>query len=285
VGDGIQGGRAALGGAHARTPRTTWALRQTLRGRLLLGAVIGLLAAAVVFAIASSSLIRSQTAQASRQSFDDQAVRIADLIGAETLEQTQTGVCHTYTSADLQAFVGPGARLFIDSPPLCPGTKQPLDNLLPATAVHIDTRTLVRQGFQHVDFKAPGATSPTVATAAPIVVSGQALGAIILTKPASAVSTSWSDVVPPLLLATLIGLLPALALTLWVTSRLTRPLREMEAAADRVASGDCQALFLMNATSVAEVQAVAAQRERMPQKSTFFYPKIYTGMVFYAMDA
>ena len=41
----------------------------------------------------------------------------------------------------------------------------------------------------------------------------------------------------------------------------------------------------MNPTSVAEVQAVAAQRERMPQKSTFFYPKIYTGMVFYSMDA
>ena len=43
---------------------------------------------------------------------------------------------------------------------------------------------------------------------------------------------------PPLLLATLIGLIPALALTLWVTGRLTRPLREMEAAADRVAGGD-----------------------------------------------
>ena len=59
----------------------------------------------------------------------------------------------------------------------------------------------------------------------------------------------------------------------------------IQEAADRVRAGECQALFLMNPTSVAEVQAVAAQRERMPQKSTFFYPKIYTGMVFYAMDA
>jgi uncharacterized protein (DUF1015 family) len=56
-------------------------------------------------------------------------------------------------------------------------------------------------------------------------------------------------------------------------------------AADRVASAEGQALFLVNPTSVAEVQAVAAQRERMPQKSTFFYPKVYTGMVFYSMDA
>jgi len=241
VGNGVQSGRAALGDAEARRSRFAWALRQTLRGRLLLGAVVGLLAAAIVFAIASSSLIRSQTAQASRQSFDDQAQRIAALIGTETLEQTLTGVCRSYTSEDLQAFVGPGARLFVDSPPLCPGTKQPLENLLPATEVHIDPQTLARQGYQHVDFRAPGATSPTVATAAPIVVSGQTMGAIILTKPASAVSTTWSDVAPPLLLATLIGLIPALALTLWVTSRLTRPLREMEAAADRVAGGDLTA--------------------------------------------
>jgi two-component system, OmpR family, sensor kinase len=39
-------------------------------------------------------------------------------------------------------------------------------------------------------------------------------------------------------LATLIGLVIAFALTLWITSRLTRPLRTMEAAADRVAAGD-----------------------------------------------
>jgi two-component system sensor histidine kinase BaeS len=241
VGNGVQGSRAALGDVEARPSRFAWALRQTLRGRLLLGAVVGLLAAAIVFAIASSSLIRSQTAQASRQSFDDQAQRIAALIGTETLEQTLTGICRTYTSADLQAFVGPGAHLFVDSPPLCPGTSQPQENLLPATEVHIDPQTLARQGYQHVDFKAPGGTAPTVATAAPIVVGGQSAGAIILTKPASAVSTTWSDVAPPLLLATLIGLIPALALTLWVTSRLTRPLREMEAAADRVASGDLTA--------------------------------------------
>ena len=59
----------------------------------------------------------------------------------------------------------------------------------------------------------------------------------------------------------------------------------IQEAADRVAAGDCQALFLMNPTSVTEVEAVADQRERMPQKSTFFFPKIYTGMVFYCMDA
>jgi two-component system sensor histidine kinase BaeS len=186
-------------------------------------------------------MIRSQTAQASRKSFDQQAERVAALIGTQTQEQAIAGVCRTYTSADIEAFVGPGARLFIDSAPLCPGGAHPQKDLLPATAVHIDSQTLARQGYQHVDFRAPGATSPTVATAAPILVDGQSIGAVILTKPESAITSSWSAVAPDLLLAAALGLLPGLALTLWITSRLTRPLREMEAAADRVAGGDLTA--------------------------------------------
>jgi two-component system, OmpR family, sensor kinase len=241
VGNGVQGGGTAIDPAEGRRSRTALSLRQTLRGRLLLGAVVGLLAAAAVFAIVSSGLIRSQTAHASRTTFDDQAQRIAALIGTATLEQALTGNCRTYTSADLQAFVGPGAHLYIDSPPLCPGSAQPLENLPRATQAQIDPRTLAAQGYQHLDYQVPGATTPTVATAAPIRVGGKSLGAIILTKPASAVATSWSEVAPNLLLATLLGLIPALALTLWITGRLTRPLRTMEAAADRVAAGDLDA--------------------------------------------
>lgn len=54
-------------------------------------------------------------------------------------------------------------------------------------------------------------------------------------------------------------------------------------AADRVRAHRSQALFMLNPTRVEEVQAVAQNRERMPQKSTFFYPKVYTGMVFYSV--
>ena len=35
----------------------------------------------------------------------------------------------------------------------------------------------------------------------------------------------------------------------------------------------------MNATKVAQVKAVAAAGEKMPQKSTDFFPKLLTGMV------
>jgi uncharacterized protein (DUF1015 family) len=35
----------------------------------------------------------------------------------------------------------------------------------------------------------------------------------------------------------------------------------------------------MNPTRVEEVEDVATNHETMPQKSTFFYPKVYTGFV------
>jgi uncharacterized protein (DUF1015 family) len=40
-----------------------------------------------------------------------------------------------------------------------------------------------------------------------------------------------------------------------------------------------QAVFFMNPTKVKEVEDVATNHETMPQKSTFFYPKVYTGFV------
>ena len=40
----------------------------------------------------------------------------------------------------------------------------------------------------------------------------------------------------------------------------------------------------MNATPVAEVRAVAEAGEVMPQKSTFFYPKVLTGLAIHTLD-
>ncbi|MBE7559466.1 DUF1015 domain-containing protein [bacterium] len=53
-------------------------------------------------------------------------------------------------------------------------------------------------------------------------------------------------------------------------------------AAARVLSGKCDLAVLLPPTSVDEVLAVAAAGEKMPQKSTDFFPKVLTGMVFYS---
>lgn len=55
--------------------------------------------------------------------------------------------------------------------------------------------------------------------------------------------------------------------------------RDEEEALKSVDSGAYQLAFFMNATKVEEVTEVAIGGEKMPQKSTFFYPKIVTGMV------
>ncbi|HBV96630.1 MAG: hypothetical protein JL50_16385 [Peptococcaceae bacterium BICA1-7] len=55
--------------------------------------------------------------------------------------------------------------------------------------------------------------------------------------------------------------------------------REEEGALEAVDRGEYQIAFFLNPTLVEEVTSVAANGEKMPQKSTFFYPKLITGLV------
>ena len=58
----------------------------------------------------------------------------------------------------------------------------------------------------------------------------------------------------------------------------------IDGALERIDSGEAQCVFMMSATGVAEVAAVASGGEKMPQKSTFFHPKIFTGMVIMPLE-
>jgi uncharacterized protein (DUF1015 family) len=55
-------------------------------------------------------------------------------------------------------------------------------------------------------------------------------------------------------------------------------------ALQRVASGSHAAAFLLNPTPPAKVLEVARAGDVMPQKSTYFHPKLLTGLTFHAMD-
>jgi uncharacterized protein (DUF1015 family) len=50
-----------------------------------------------------------------------------------------------------------------------------------------------------------------------------------------------------------------------------------------VQQGKWGAAFFLNPTRIAEVQAVASAGLRMPPKSTFFYPKLLTGLVIHPL--
>jgi len=44
--------------------------------------------------------------------------------------------------------------------------------------------------------------------------------------------------------------------------------------------GEYQAGFVLRPTPIEQVRAVAAEGETMPPKSTYFFPKLLTGIVF-----
>jgi uncharacterized protein (DUF1015 family) len=52
----------------------------------------------------------------------------------------------------------------------------------------------------------------------------------------------------------------------------------------RVHDGKAEIVFFMNPTKVQEVKDVAACGERMPQKATYFFPKLLTGLVMHTLE-
>ena len=55
--------------------------------------------------------------------------------------------------------------------------------------------------------------------------------------------------------------------------------KQFEDAVAAVQNGKAQCAFILNPTKVTEIRDVAAAGEKMPQKSTYFYPKLITGLV------
>jgi uncharacterized protein (DUF1015 family) len=56
---------------------------------------------------------------------------------------------------------------------------------------------------------------------------------------------------------------------------------EAEAAVD---AGEAEGAFLLRPTRIEDVWAVAQRGEVMPQKSTFFYPKLTSGLLLHPLD-
>jgi uncharacterized protein (DUF1015 family) len=63
--------------------------------------------------------------------------------------------------------------------------------------------------------------------------------------------------------------------------RYTPSAEEARAAVD---SGEAEAAFLLRPPTVEQVAAVAEAGKTMPQKSTFFYPKLTSGLLFLPLD-
>lgn len=55
--------------------------------------------------------------------------------------------------------------------------------------------------------------------------------------------------------------------------------RDIGEAVESVRSGESSAAFILNPTKVGEIKSVSLSGGKMPQKSTYFYPKLKTGLV------
>ncbi|MBU1170561.1 MAG: DUF1015 domain-containing protein [Proteobacteria bacterium] len=51
-------------------------------------------------------------------------------------------------------------------------------------------------------------------------------------------------------------------------------------AAEAVIKGKCEVAFILNSTKISQVQDIAESGQTMPRKTTYFYPKALTGLVF-----
>ena len=60
--------------------------------------------------------------------------------------------------------------------------------------------------------------------------------------------------------------------------------RSMDEAIESVKNGKASGAFLINATKVSQIKAVALAGDKMPQKSTYFYPKLKTGLVLNVLE-
>jgi len=89
-------------------------------------------------------------------------------------------------------------------------------------------------------------------------------------------------VLEAVVLAPLLGLLDPAQ---FVTTESIQYVRELGAATALVDQGEASAAFLLRAPTVDQVRAVAAAGAVMPQKSTYFFPKLYCGFLFNPLDA
>jgi uncharacterized protein (DUF1015 family) len=60
--------------------------------------------------------------------------------------------------------------------------------------------------------------------------------------------------------------------------------KDLEAALQSVRSGSSQVALILNATRLRDIITIAENNERMPRKSTHFYPKPLSGLLFYPME-
>jgi two-component system OmpR family sensor kinase len=226
--------------------KTPW---RTLRGRIALGSLAGLLIASIAFAALGTELIRSQTVSDETATLASQAKGMAKLMSEEAQRQIESGAGGYSPSAAriaaLEALVGKGTSLVYQGGNLAPGTPPTASTGTPTPLERVvvdqlDQDRLAADGIQQFNTTIPGTGVKAIAAAAPITFSGEVVGAAVLLREQSELVSIWRRFAERLLIAAAIGLGVAFLVSLLLTRRALAPLKRLELAAISVGRGDLE---------------------------------------------
>ena len=243
---------------------------RSLRARLLL-LFVGSVAvvAALVVTVAVRQTSHDQRA-ASERALRSQATAVSDLLAKRQANDLGTFGGGVLFIPDLLRATGAKRLLYVRYQQLPPGTT-PIDlTTLPTSyASMIDWNRLAKPGATETfETTLPGSTRTYLAVAAPFRLrSGPisvTIGAIVLARPSDELATSTLSLTRRLLPGVLVVLLVVALLLIFLSRRLTRPVRELTEASERVALG----LYDLELKSKGrdELGQLAAGFERMARK-------------------
>jgi signal transduction histidine kinase len=241
---------------------------RSLRTRLALLFASALLLAAVIAGVASIRFYQSYNRDQTTRDLRAQATGIADYYAlalrcAYTECKPSRGPAGTPTRATAtQLEQITGARVYWAGGP-APFPKAP-DNIVDAGIdPPFDPLQLHREQRPKFEFTPRGDSRTFVGVAAPVFFNDVPQGAVIVAKPLADINNAWTDVAGRVAAGTAIGLLVAFCLAAFFSRRITRPLRTIGAAADRVAQGDLEVNVVGAKTSDDELGQLAQRFQGM----------------------
>ncbi len=212
---------------------------RSLRTRLALLFVGTLLLATVIAGAASIRLYQSYNRDQTKRELRGQVGGVADYYAAAVLAVRPGPTLVTAKKFEQVC----GCRLYwAGDYPMFPNVHGNLSD----SGANLKWKSLKDQDRITFQFRPPHDDRTFIGVAAPVVpkvssgTEGQPIGAVVLAKPLADVNSAWTKVAGRVAAGTGVGLLVAFILATLVARRITRPLKEIGAAADRVARGDLE---------------------------------------------
>jgi signal transduction histidine kinase len=232
---------------------------RTLRGRLALASLVGLLIASLVFAVLGVQLVRTQTVQSDLDELETTAIGLAQLISQDAEAQLQKDGRYAPSPERIRALasiVGNGTQFAYTGAQLAPdalGEQSPLQR---KAIAQVNLDVLERDTVQRFNYTIPETGVKAIAAAAPITFTEGIVGAAVVIRERAELGTVWRRFANRVLIAAAVGLGIALLVTVLFSRTALRPLKRLEIAALAVGRGDLETRVAITGTE--EIDALSS---------------------------